>query len=192
MQTRVFGKIAPMLAVLIALAAPSAWAAPGFQDENVITPITKGFTVGKQGENGPMIISEFVPQGETVASWTRMITVQVFRNIKKGDPDRFAEGLKSMWSSACPGADVMKIKDVVERGYPVAIWQFLCPNNPQTGKPENMYTKIIGGTDALYSIQYAYRSALTKEMIPPTMSYLGEVFVCDTRLPDRSCPTVSP
>jgi hypothetical protein len=97
-----------------------------------------------------------------------------------------------MWSSACPGADVMKIKDVVERGYPVAIWQFLCPNNPKTGKPENMYTKIIGGNDALYSIQYAYRSALTKEVIPPTMSYLGDVFVCDTRLPDRPCPAVSP
>jgi hypothetical protein len=55
-----------------------------------------------------------------------------------------------------------------------------------------MYTKIIGGNDALYSVQYAYRSPLTKEIISPTMSYLASIMVCDTRLPDRPCPVVSP
>jgi hypothetical protein len=110
---------------LAAFAALPAWSF-ALRDENVITAVPSGFTIGKQGENGPMIISEFVPQGETVSSWTRMITVQVFRNIKGGDPNRFAEGFKPMWLSACPGSEVMKIRDGVENGYPFAVWQFTC------------------------------------------------------------------
>jgi hypothetical protein len=178
------------LAALVAFGAAPAWSA--FQDENLLTVIPNGFKIGKQGENGPMIGAEYVPQGETVLDWTRMITVQVFRNIKKGDPNQFAQGVRAMWLSACPGSEVMKIKDGAENGYPFAVWQFTCPNNPQTGKPENMYAKVIGANDALYSVQYAYRSELTKDVIPPTMAYLGSVQVCDTRLPDRPCPTTSP
>lgn len=174
--------------MLVVLGVASATSAAGLQDENLIFVLPKDFVVGKQGENGPMIGAEYVPQGETVQSWTRMITVQVFRNIKQSDPNRFAEGLKPMWLSACPGAEVMKIKDGTENGYPFALWQFTCPNNPQTGKPENMYTKLTGGSDALYSIQYAYRSPLTKEIILPTMSYLGSIRVCDTRTPEHPCP----
>jgi len=164
------------LAALVALGAAPAWSA--FQDENLLTVIPNGFKIGKQGE--------------TVLDWTRMITVQVFRNIKRGDPNQFAQGVRAMWLSACPGSEVIKIKDGAENGYPFAVWQFTCPNNPQTGKPENMYTKVIGANDALYSVQYAYRSELTKDVIPPTMAYLGSVRVCDTRLPDRPCPTTSP
>ncbi|THD62039.1 hypothetical protein [Phenylobacterium sp.] len=180
------------LVALVAFGAPSAASAAGLQDENLIIEIPKGFIVGKQGENGPMIGAEYIPQGETVLSWTRMITVQVFRNIKNGDPNGFAEGVKKGWLSACPGSEVIKIKDGVENGYPFAVWQFTCPNNPQTSKPENMYTKLISGTDALYSVQYAYRLPLTKEMILPTMTYLGNVKVCDTRLADRPCAAAFP
>lgn len=190
MQKRLVATAAAYLAALAI--APAARSAPAFQDETLLVTIPTGFTVGKQGENGPMIGAEYVPQGETVTAWTRMITVQVFRNIKKGDPNQFGEGVGRGWTAACPGSDVRKIKDGIEGGYPFAVWQFLCPNNPQTGKPENMYAKMIGGTDALYSIQYAYRSELTKEIIPPTMSYLGGIRVCDTRRPDRPCPVVAP
>ena len=43
-------------------------------------------------------------------------------------------------------------------GFPFVLWSFVCPLNPQTGKPETMYFKGITGSDAFYSVQYAFRA----------------------------------
>ena len=185
----------PQSRTALVMASPAfgisnAVSASPLKDENLITSVPKGFVIGNQGQKGSMLIAEYVPQGETVSDWSQMITVQVFRNLGKFDPDKFVEGIKAQWQSACPGSEVEKIKDGLENGYPVSLWLFTCPLNTRTGKPENMFTKIISGNDSLYSIQYAYRSALTKEIIPPTMAYLGGIQVCDTRLADRPCPFI--
>ncbi|HUO11393.1 MAG TPA: hypothetical protein VMU37_01425, partial [Caulobacteraceae bacterium] len=84
--------IMPCLAVLVASVVPSALSAAAFQDENLLVAIPSGFQLGKQGEQGSMIGAEYVPQGETVSDWSRMITVQVFRNLKKFDPNKFGDG----------------------------------------------------------------------------------------------------
>jgi hypothetical protein len=84
------------------------------------------------------------------------------------------------------------VKDGVENGYPFSFWLLTCPLNTRTGKPENTFAKFVSGNDAFYSIQYAYRSALTQENTLSTTAYLGGIQACDTRLPDRPCPTVAP
>lgn len=180
-----------MLGALMAFAAPSPSAA-ALEDENLLAGLPNGFQIGKQGENGPMTGAEFIPQGETVSDWSKMITVQVFHNLKKFDPDQFAEGMKPQWLAACAGSEVRKIQDGQENGYSLSLWLFTCPLNPKTGKPENMFAKFISGNDSFYSVQYAYRAALTKDIIPPAMTYLRGVEVCDSRLPDRPCPKVTP
>ncbi len=157
-----------------------------------MTPLPEGFQVGRQARNGPTIIAEYVPVGETVADWSRMVTVQVLQDQRGVAPDDFAMRIQSTWEAACTGADVRKLKDGQERGYGVSLWQFNCPLNAQSGKPENTYIKLIQGQDALYVVQYAQRAALTKETIPPIMAYLSSVWVCDTRRPDRACPAPRP
>ena len=181
-----------MLGASAAFAAPSTPSAAPLQDENLFVTIPRGFQIGKHGDNGPMTGAEYIPQGETVSDWSRMVTVQVFHNMKSFDPDRFAEGVKQQWLAACAGSEVVKSKDGQENGYRFSLWVFACPLNPKTGKPENMFAKFISGNDSFYSIQYAYRSALTKDIIPPAMTYLGSVQACDSRLPDRPCPKIAP
>ena len=80
------------------------------------------------------------------------------------------------------------MKHGLEHGYAASLWLFTCPLNPQTGKPETFYDKLISGTDALYSVQYSFRSTLDPEVVPSTLAFLDKVGVCDTRLPDRPCP----
>lgn len=182
----------PLIAAGLALCSTDAVSAAPFQDETLLVTIPNGFIVGNQGEQGPMTIAEYVPQGETVADWSQMVTVQVFHNLENVEPDKFAEGIKSRWLAQCAGSDVHKAKEGQENGYKFSLWLFACPMNTRTGKPENMFTKIISGGDSLYSVQYAYRSALTKEIIGPTVTYLAGIRVCDTRLPDRPCPATKP
>ena len=185
------------LSALLALlslggAALAADQAPSqLRNENLMTPLPKGFTVGSRGRDGPMIGAEYVPAGETVQDWSRMVTVQIFQNLKSFDPDAFAGRLQKGWSKGCPLSDVHKLKGGREHGYGFSLWAYLCPFNPRTGKPETAYMKFISGKDALYVVQYAYRAPLTSENIPRAMTYLGGVWVCDTRLADHACPKVT-
>jgi len=188
-----FGAAKPAVTGLLLAAALACGADPAgagvLKGESLISPVPTGFRAAAHGENGPVATYEFVPAGETAADWSKMVTVQIMHNLKGTAPDAFAGNLRTRWLAACAGGDAKKINAGVENGYPISLWLFSCPLNPKTSKPENMFTKIIGGTDSLYSIQFAYRSGLTKEVIPPTMQYLKSVQACDTRLADKACPS---
>ena len=157
-------------------------------DENLLVGLPTGFVIATSGRQGAEDKSEFVPKGETVNDWSRMVTVQIFHNMGGVAPTKFAETLQALWLAGCAGSASKHIKDTVENGYDATLWAFTCPMNVQTHKPETMFTKITGGADALYSVQYAFRKSLSQEMVTPAMTYLGGIRVCDTRRPDRPCP----
>lgn len=171
----------------IALTA-GASSAGTLRDENVLTPVPAGFKVGYHTVQGPMVLAEYVPQAETVNAWSSMITVQIFHGQGGRDPDAFAQTIASGWQGACANSTVTRVVGGAENGYPFAVWAFECPLNRETGKPENMWLKAVGGADALYSVQYADRAPMSPALIKPAMSYLRQVKVCDTRRKDRACP----
>jgi hypothetical protein len=175
------------LGVVMAMLAGVAMAG-GLRAENVLTPLPTGFKIGSQGTQGPMTGAEYVPANETVDRWSTMITVQIFHNLPRHDPDGFASNLAVQWKGSCANSDAVKVTSGAENGYPFTVWMYNCPLNTQTGKPENMWMKVIGGADSLYAVQYADRQAMNKALIGPAMGYLRKVVACDTRRPDRPCP----
>jgi hypothetical protein len=186
-----FKTAALCLAGLASLATVGGASAAGLQGETVLVSIPQGFQFGDQGQSGPgSNIAEYILKGETVNAWSRMITIQVFHNLKAFDPDQFAEALRDRGPASCPGEQGVLVKHGREHGYAASLWLFTCPLNPQTGKPETFYDKLISGADALYSVQYSFRSTLPPDAVPSTMAFLDSVSVCDTRLPDRPCPVV--
>lgn len=175
--------LVPILALMLTSAANAA-----LEAENLLTSLPSGFKVGYSAGNGKEDMVEYVPAAETVDDWTKMVTVQVFHNARNVDPDAFAAKLADGWKSSCAGGDAQKITTGAENGYPIAVWAYDCPLNPQTGKPESMWLKVTSGSDALYSVQYAYRLQATKELATPALDYLQNVIVRDTRRSDRPCP----
>ena len=131
----------------------------------------------------------FVNEGETVEDWSTMITVIIQRDFDNADAGVVASNMAAAWSEGCPGAKAGLLVEDVTNGYPYVIWQYECPLNSETGKPETMMMKVIPGRDALYMIQYAVRAAPSIEFMKSALDYLGpEVSVCDTRIPERGCP----
>lgn len=174
-------------------AAPPAAAPPtGLQDENILLPQPDGFKVGSHGRQAQMEATEYVPTGETVEDWSRMITEQIFFGRRNVDPDDLPNFMAKSWGAVCPGGVAERTGRTSENGYPVATWQFRCPMNPQTHKPETMWMKVISGADALYSVQYAYRRAPSDDLAGPATAYLNRVKVCDTRDPAHPCPALKP
>jgi len=174
-----------LASALLAAASPAIAA---LQDENLLMVMPTGFKVGFQATKGSMDIVEYVPVAETVQSWSEMVTVQIIHSLHGADPDKFANALANQWKAACKGGDATQGKTGTENGYPFALWVFTCPLDPITNKPETMFLKAIGGADSLYSVQYAYGREADTAMPGPTMKYLFNVRVCDTRRTDRACP----
>jgi len=162
------------------------------ETESLIASPPQGFIVAQHVDGAHSKITEYVRKGEAMSNWSEMVTVQVLPDLKKTDPDNFAQSLKGPWLKGCEDSEVHEVSNRDEHGYPSSLWMFTCPLNMATGKPESMVVKIISGNDNLYAIEYKYRSALNSESAASAMDYFLGVRACDPRLADRPCPSAAP
>lgn len=168
-----------MRAILAALAVLAAGPA-----ERIVAQMPAGFVVGYSAAQGAVSIEERIPQGETVEAWTRMITLQRFG----GSPVSARGLLQNIAASlgrGCPGGKTSTIVEAAVDGRRYAAMRADCPLNPGTGKPETFFARTVSGADALYSVQYAFRSVPTAAQVAEAEAYLSAVRLCPGA--DRAC-----
>ncbi len=158
------------------------------QDENLLVAIPKGYKIDFQTKKDNMIMSEMVPQAETVNNWTEMVTTQIFLGMKNTSPEQFQETMTNNWAAACKNSNSVPVTDGKENGYAFSIWMQTCPLNRVTGKPENTWFKAIKGNDSFYVVQKAFKSEPSNEQIVQWMKYFRTIMVCDTRGNKHPCP----
>ncbi len=123
---------------------------------------------------------EWIPKGETLQSWRRMITIHRFSAMPQKSPRKAAEfqsALSAGWQQSCPNSGVAPIRNGVENGHQYIFWLLSCRENPQTGKPEITWVKAIDGNDALYVVQYAFRYAPSEDEVRAMARWMREVKV---------------
>lgn len=176
-----------LLTTLVLVATPLVgWAQ--LKGETLLVTVPAGYKIDYENRRGNLLLSEMVPQAESVKSWTEMVTTQIFFGAKDMTPDGFEARMKASWVRACPGGAHASFASGTENGYPFAAWLLACPRNPATGAPENTWFKAIQGNDSFYVVQKAFKFEPTKEHVAEWTQFLRRVQVCDTRLPDRACP----
>jgi hypothetical protein len=177
-------RILRLILCLLLACAPAL----ALENENLLVRIPQGYKQGFSTQKNNMLLSEFVPESQTVENWTEMVTVQIFRGMKGVTPDQFRARMQALWSDACQGSSAQPIASAQENGYPVALWLMVCPRNKETGKPEWTWFKAMQGNDSFYLVQKAFKFAPAKEQNVEWTGWLKSVVVCDTRLPERACP----
>ena len=135
-----------------------------------------------------MLIMEWVPKGQTVENWTDMVTMQTFYHRGQLKPSDFEDRMVADWKTHCPDTSYQPIRSGVERGYAFSFWLLYCEKVSGTGQSEFTFIKAIQGNDAFYSVQKAFKVPPPKDEIVTWSKFMREVFVCDTRIPDRDCP----
>jgi hypothetical protein len=173
-----------LLALLAGFLVAGSVPADQLVGENLLTPLPDGFELA-YSEGATFM--EYVPKGETVQDWSRILTVSIAEG-RIFDPDDYNETLAAGWKKACPGGEGTKVTSGSENHYPFSVWLYICPLNPQTQKPETMTMKSIRGDDSFYIVQYAHRKEADASVVAPEATYLKTVIVCDTRKADRACP----
>jgi hypothetical protein len=164
----------------------ATWPESQLDAENLVFSPPQGFKVGFQSSHDRRTMVEFVPTAETVENWTQMLTVQVFRGMK-ADAATFLQGVGKLYMDACPGTTAKGIFTGTVNGYVVSMLVLKCPKYPSTGKPETTAFRAIRGKDALYSVQWAWRSVPSDQDMAAVMQGLAKVTVCDTRTAEHPC-----
>lgn len=173
-----------LLAVTAATASP-----PTVGDEHLPTPIPQGYVIGHRQDVGSMAITELVPEGESVENWTQMYTVLIVRNMKQDDAIAvYRAEMERGWKAACESTKVHSIREGVENGYPFSLWLQSCELNKSVGRPEVTFFKAIGGADALYVVQKAFRYDPSKDDVIAATQYLRDIEACDLKREGHPCP----
>lgn len=166
--------------------------------ENVMAVVPMGWEVGFQARQGNHEIIEFVSEGQTVYNWQNLLTMEiVFGGLSKSPREVFEEAA-TLIERFCPDVDVSSVLTGEENGYPFALWIQNCPNNLQVNQAEITLLKVIEGNDSFYFVHRAWRipPLSPNQSIPiDTVEleewgrYMSLVGVCDTRIPERNCPS---
>ncbi len=162
------------------------------KDENLLQGMPAGYKIGFQERQGPIILTEMVPESESVEEWTEMVSSQLFIGLKSVSPETFRAESRKKWLEACKDGNFAEIASGEESGYPMALWMLSCPHSKAPGRPEITWFKAIRGQDAFYVVQKSFRFEPSNEQVQQSMRYLRQISVCDTRIPQRACPVVKP
>jgi hypothetical protein len=172
-----------LLLSLIAAVALSAAPARALEGENLLVALPKGYKVGFTKKSDKEMITEMVPEAESVENWTEMVTVQIFYGLRDVTPAQYRARIEKLWNDACPGAKSEKLRDGTENLYPTALWSLTCPLNKQSGKPEYTWFKGVQGRDSFYLVQKAYKAEPTPKQLKTWSAFLDNAKVCDSRTP---------
>jgi hypothetical protein len=178
--------LAPLFGAAAAIASSQTLTA----GENLVFSPPKNFAVGYRSSHDNRVMTEYVPDGQTVDDWTQLVTVQIFHGATV-DPATFLKGVGARYEGHCPGTSAKGIFTGQSNGYVVSMLLLKCPNNPGTGKPETTAFRVIKGRDALYSVQHAWRAVASDQEVDVAMHALAAVTVCDTRAAEHAWPSAS-
>lgn len=176
------------LGLLFLLAGQPAAAQSGFSGETMLLPIPDGFVEGFTNTDGAYTITEYVPEGESTEDWTRMLTVQLFRDANSMDVMEFLDALAASLAAACEGSESSLVAEGETSGLPTVQALFFCPGQEGGTEEEVFLAHVIGGRDSLYVSQMAWRGAPSQENLEWWSAFLRRMDVCDTRREDMLCP----
>lgn len=170
-------RIVAAVALMTGSVAMSQTSSMEWQGEFLAPAANAGMVLGWINPRSPTM-REFVPRGETVEGWTRMLTVQTMPWRMGLTPTGVLRMLANGMESACSGATVAPIEAAALNGRDGATIRVDCPRNPQTGKPETMFARAVQGDRSITMVQAAVRRVPTAEDVTWATQVLSSVTFC--------------
>jgi hypothetical protein len=163
------------------LMSMAALAPPTAQTEMLGIDVPDDFEVGYRARNQVLDMTEIVQPPETVETWTKLITLQLFYDgTRRQTAGSFYGQWRNSMRQVCVGMTETAIKGTVD-GQPAIRGVLACPKNPQTGKPENLTTVLVQGGVNLMMVQVAFRHPIAAEDNALIDRVIGSLKVCDQR-----------
>ncbi|MET4897200.1 hypothetical protein RN629_08515 [Sphingomonadaceae bacterium jetA1] len=160
----------------------------GAATEHIAPPAGPDFVLGFEA-HGPAPIQEFVPRGETVERWTRMVTLLQLGWKPGVGPRRFAGFWAESIQRGCPGAVIGAIRDTPLAGHESVTVQADCPLNRESGGPETVIARFVTGGEQLHNVQAAIRGVATPNAIAWARTVVDTATLCASNDSRPACRT---
>ena len=149
----------------------------GGQDEFLAPAANAEMVLGWINPSDPAM-REFVPRGETVEAWTRMLTVQTVPWRTGLTPTGVLRMVAAGMEGACSGASPSAIEPAGLNGRDGATIRVDCPRNSQTGKAETMFARAVQGDRSITIVQAATRRVPTAKDVAWATEALSSLTFC--------------
>lgn len=181
------GFAAAALAALPVTAAPP----PGAQRVALIGRtltfrLPAGFVEVVNRSNGTNVLIEYVPRGENVTNWSRMVTIQAYRGLGASPRTTADIARQAFYPAACRNGPIYS--DSGERVYTAGVRRSIvangCASLPAGAYPaalagagEQDFIMVFRDAQSIYTLNYAVRGAAFAGKAPPIPVARGEAYL---------------
>jgi hypothetical protein len=148
----------------------------------IVVPPVDGYFVAYEAANTSQGIREAIPGGETLESWSRMITTQWFYE-NAATPMEFATWMHNSVSANCTTTSMSEPNELTHQGLPAASFSATCRRPPERGGVETFYLMAVRAPDGLLVVQMAFKSEATRENVRMAVDLLRSAVICDEDCP---------
>lgn len=172
-------------ALLGLLAGSAASAQEPF--ERVRQPALPGFEQIVREQRPETSLELWVPRGQTLARWTRMVTVQRFTGLaRRTTPVDYLRAVRRSMRAGCREAQLGAISHWALATYPTAQIWVDCPLNPASNQPEITFMRVIAGYADLYVVHVAVR-VRRRDDLEFARRHLAGVMLCGPTSSEAAC-----
>ncbi|HNW18257.1 MAG TPA: hypothetical protein PKK17_07050 [Sphingorhabdus lacus] len=179
--------------LFLALAAP-AFAAPAGPARVPVFERTLVFNLpadmirANDRNNGTNILIEYVPKGQTLANWTRLVTIQAYRGLGRSPMKSADIARQAFYPASCTTGPIYRDggERILASGLKRSIIANGCASLPEGAYPkalrgagEQNYIMMFRDADSIYTLNYAVRGAAFAGKAPPLSVEGGEAILRD-------------
>lgn len=170
------------------VAIPLTVAAQPDVREALVAPPLAGFVTGHEARGERGSIREEIPRGETVQTWSRMVTTQRFTGLARIKPPMlYVRDSLAGLPRACPGSRISPIAATRVSGRSAARVQVDCPRSAG-GRPETFILLAVSGPSGdMHVKQVAWRGGTTPQGLAWGRGFLASVALCTAASREPAC-----
>lgn len=148
-------------------------------------PMPQDFVTAHQQEAQAGAIEERIAEGETVARWTRMITL--IRLNQDYPAANYARAFEESVLRDCKGATATPRVAATIGVHAAIASRIACPLNASTGLPETFLYRVANAGGRLHMVQVAFRRDASDADIAWAEARLDEAMVCTPDSTEALC-----
>lgn len=142
--------------------------------------------VANNKRNDTHVLIEYVPKGESLGNWTRLVTVQAYRGLGASAETTASIARRAFYPTACRIGPIYR--DDGEHRVTAEVTQSIIANGCES-LPKGAYPKALKGAgeqdyiclfrdrETIYTLNYAVRGAPFKGRVPPVAVDGGEALL---------------
>lgn len=163
-------------------------------EETLQLLLPEGYFVAHEQSTDTASILEFLPEGQSLDDWSRMVTVTRSALGHPAPARAITATLAQSMLNTCESLSARVVQESAQNGYETVTLLTHCPQSVMDASvSESAIIKVIAGAQTAHTVQFAWRAALAGEdVFQGWLGWSEAQILCDGDLPAHPCAAPDP